>query len=172
MVVAVYLSAGLAGSLAGFLRREGLLQITFGVAFLATAIAVVGISLGSRPRGREVWVVVGVVAVCAVAVVRLGIGPAERTHLFEYGLLAILIGEALHERREGRGGLAAPVGAVVLATLVGWGDEAIQSLLPGRVYDLRDVGINAIAAAGATLAGLVLRAARARLAPGRPPGST
>ncbi len=29
---------------------------------------------------------------------------------------------------------------------LGWIDEGIQSLLPNRVYDMRDVGVNAIAA--------------------------
>jgi VanZ family protein len=54
------------------------------------------------------------------------------------------------------------VAAVLLAGAAGWVDEAIQALLPNRVYDLRDVAFNTLAAAAA-IAALALRdAARAR----------
>ena len=36
--------------------------------------------------------------------------------------------------------------AVLLTTIVGWLDEGIQAVLPNRVYDLRDVAFNALAA--------------------------
>ena len=36
--------------------------------------------------------------------------------------------------------------AVVLTGIVGWVDEAIQAVLPNRVYDLRDVAFNLVAA--------------------------
>ena len=44
----------------------------------------------------------------------------------------------------------------------GWLDEGIQWLLPGRVYDLRDVGFNALAAAMAVFGRLALAWARRR----------
>ncbi|NNE43630.1 MAG: VanZ family protein, partial [Gemmatimonadetes bacterium] len=34
---------------------------------------------------------------------------------------------------------------VALVAGLGWIDEGIQALLPGRVYDIRDVGFNALA---------------------------
>ena len=73
----------------------------------------------------------------------------ERIHLFEYGLLGWLCAWAL----EGSGRWPAwwPV-AMILVTLVGYGDECIQWLLPDRVYDLRDVFTNA----GAGLLGVIL----------------
>ena len=37
--------------------------------------------------------------------------------------------------------------AGVLNAAVGWGDELVQGVLPNRVYDLRDVLLNAIAGA-------------------------
>jgi VanZ family protein len=80
----------------------------------------------------------------------------ERTHLFEYGLVAILIHQALAERKRHGRQIAAPALCAVVATsLLGWLDEAIQWLMPNRAYDLRDVGLNALAggmAIGATLA--------------------
>lgn len=44
--------------------------------------------------------------------------------------------------------------------LLGWCDEGIQAILPGRVYDLRDVGINALAGFMAVTASLALARAR------------
>ena len=55
--------------------------------------------------------------------------------------------------------------ATLLVALAGWVDEGIQGLLPNRVYDLRDVGLNA--GAGALAAGFA--AIHRRLgAPGAP----
>jgi VanZ family protein len=52
---------------------------------------------------------------------------------------------------------------VLVTTVLGWLDEAFQWLVPDRVYDLRDVGFNA-------LAGLVAVAATSALRWARPPG--
>ena len=80
----------------------------------------------------------------------------ERTHLPEYGLVALLSWRALTPLVPGTAsGYAA---AAVLGTLIGYGDELIQGLLPNRVYDLRDVGMNAV---GAVLGIVVLAASRA-----------
>ncbi len=49
---------------------------------------------------------------------------------------------------------------VVVTALLGWIDEGIQSLLPNRAYDLRDVGFNALAGLMAIVASLLLALAR------------
>ena len=48
--------------------------------------------------------------------------------------------------------------AAALASVIGLGDELLQGVTPGRYYDLRDVGMNAL---GAMLGVLVLAAVRA-----------
>jgi VanZ family protein len=96
-----------------------------------------------------------------MVVVRMGIGPEERTHLFEYGIPAVLVYEALSERvRNGRRVPVPAVLTVVVTALLGWLDEGIQALLPNRVYDLRDVGVNALAGLMAIVASLLLARAR------------
>ena len=50
--------------------------------------------------------------------------------------------------------------------LLGWLDEGIQWLLPNRVYDIRDVGFNALAAVMAVGASLALSRARQWERPG------
>ncbi len=42
--------------------------------------------------------------------------------------------------------------AMLTTALCGWGDEGIQSLLPDRFYDVRDIAINAVAGILAVLA--------------------
>ena len=62
----------------------------------------------------------------------------------------------------GGGAWRAAAGAWLLTALAGWLDEGIQGLLPNRVYDLRDVGFNALAGALALASAAALEAARQR----------
>ena len=161
VVVAIYSTLGLAGTLAEELGERGLLEPSFVGGFLLVISAIVGSTLRRRPGGREVWVALGVAAVYAMVVVRMGISPAERTHLFEYGLVAVLVYRALEERAlNGRSVSAPAVLATAVTALLGWLDEGIQALLPNRVSDLRDVGVNALAGVLAISASLALARAR------------
>jgi len=165
VVAAIYSTLGLAGKLAGFLRDRGRLDLTFFVCFLIVVVAIAASGLLRRPGWREIWVIVGTVAVYATVVLRTGIGPEERTHLFEYGLVAVLIQQALLERRRRGGRVRAPALLAIAATAVlGWLDEGIQAVLPSRVYDIRDVGFNALAAIMSVTAGSALAWARGRVA--------
>jgi hypothetical protein len=85
-----------------------------------------------------------VLLAAAVGAMVLGLSiPEERVHFVEYGAVALLARFALAchlppSRQY--------VGAWILASIAGWLDEAIQGQLPDRVYDLRDVAVNAVAA--------------------------
>jgi hypothetical protein len=82
----------------------------------------------------------------------------ERTHLPEYGVAAVLAWRAVHPLVPGTvRGYAA---AAVLAALIGYVDELIQWVLPGRVYDIRDVAMNGLGAALGTIVLAALRAGR------------
>ncbi len=164
VVVAIYSTLGLAGTLAAVLRERNQLDTSFFLLFIVVLLAIAGSALKRRPGRREIWVALGVTAVYATAILRMGVSPEERTHLFEYGLVAVLIHQALTERR--RGGRRVPVPAVLavaLTVLLGWLDEGIQWVLPNRVYDIRDVGINAVAALMAVVASVALAWARRRV---------
>jgi VanZ family protein len=69
--------------------------------------------------------------------------PEERIHFLEYGVLALL---ARHALATHHGPVGQYAGAWIFATAAGWVDELIQYVLPSRVYDLRDVVINSLAA--------------------------
>ncbi len=88
----------------------------------------------------------GILIIYVTAWLRIG-SLEERTHLFEYGLVAALVHETLLERQaNGRSVPALPILALIISILFGWLDEGIQAILPNRVYDIRDVGFNAFAA--------------------------
>jgi VanZ family protein len=147
-----------------WLRTRNLLAksllVIFGAAALALALAV----LRARPGPRETLLLLAVAALYVFLLSRMEI-LQERLHILEYGLVGALARGALRERR-GRSALEADgpaaLGALLLAVAAGWLDEGIQAILPNRVYDLRDVGFNAGAAALAVGALELRRAVRRR----------
>ncbi len=146
VLIAIYSTLGLAGRLAEGLRNRALLDGTSFGLFILVLLATGAIALGRRASWQTLWVGLGVAAVYGMALIRIRI-PEERTHLFEYTLVAVLIHQALLERRRHGRQVPAPALLALVATItVGWIDEGIQAVLPSRVYDLRDVGFNTIAA--------------------------
>ena len=95
---------------------------------------------------------IGLICVYGWMLVNLGTSPAERLHLAEYGVLGFVTLRALRLD-------VAPVPALALAwgitTVLGAGDEAIQWLLPSRVFEWKDVGLNALSS-GLGLAAVAL----------------
>lgn len=166
VLVAIYSTVPLAGAWAAQLDGQDLLGAAFAVAFALVIIAIVWGGLRQPDGSREIWVGLGVISVFGMIAVRMGVSAAERSHLFEYGLLAVLVYEALLERRRARTGTldgpqAGPaLAAIVTIALLGWLDEGIQALVPGRVYDLRDVGVNALAGFMGVAARMAIRGTR------------
>ena len=94
----------------------------------------------------EIAVGIGILAVFLLTWLRLG-SWEERTHLFEYALVAALVHEALLERRDNGRRVPAPtLLALLISLLLGLLDEGIQYLLPNRVFDPVDVAFNSLAA--------------------------
>lgn len=115
-------------------------------ALLALLVVIPVFFIDKRLGRVEIAVGLGILAVYLLAWLRLG-SWEERTHLFEYALVAALVHEALLERRDNGRRVPAPaLLALVISILLGWLDEGIQSLLPNRVFDLIDVAFNSLAA--------------------------
>jgi len=160
IVVAIYSTLGLARTLAGILRDNGLLEASFLLGMLLVGAAVVVQGLKIRPNRVEIGVALGIAAVYLLVFTRMAT-PEERTHLIEYSVLAIFIYEALLERVRNSRQVPAPALLAFLATLlIGLLDECIQAFLPNRVFDIRDICFNALAALMAITASLVLTRAR------------
>lgn len=158
----IWSTLGPAQTLAAALRARGVLVTT---SIVLTSVALGGaiaIWARRRPGPLEVAAGIGVLAAYLMVLVRIE-APEERTHLFEYGIIAVLALQALRLRSRAGGRVAHPwPAALVLAMGLGWIDEAIQGWLPGRVYDLRDVLFNALAALMALTSVAVLGYARSR----------
>ncbi len=161
-VAAIGLSLGLGSTLAGELLDSGLVGAAFWLGLFLVGAAVVVQGLRRRPGGAEIGVALGVAGAYLLAFLRMTI-PSERSHLIEYSVLALFIHEALVERAENGRRVPAPaLLALAMTVLLGWLDEGVQALLPDRVYDLRDVGFNALAGLMAITAKLALSWARRR----------
>lgn len=163
-VAAIYATLGLAPALAAELRERGLTEGAFALGMLLVGAAIVANGLNARPRGIEIAVIVGIAAAYLLMFTRMAL-PEERTHLIEYGVVSLLIYEALSERARVGGrisGWALPALAASGAAALGLLDEGIQALLPNRVFDWRDVLFNALASAMAASASAALAWARRR----------
>jgi VanZ family protein len=84
-----------------------------------------------------------VMSVYVFGMVSLSI-PEERLHLLEYGFLGFLVHRALILDTGKR---QAYLAAFIITSLIGWGDEGIQYILPNRYYQFKDVSLNSASAA-------------------------
>ena len=163
VVAAIYSTLGLAGTLAETLREYELLDasvlVLFAMFLLGATILTLGIRV--RPGGAEIAVLLGLTFVYLLLFLRTTVGPAERTHLMEYGVLGVFVHEALAERvSQGRRVPVPAVVAVVLTAALGVVDEGIQWFLPNRVFDPVDMLFNFLAATTSVAAVVVLGWAR------------
>ncbi|MDH3652056.1 MAG: VanZ family protein [Saprospiraceae bacterium] len=112
---------------------------------IALAATVILHGLITRPGKAEITIWLGLSAVCIMLYARLGF--AERSHLFEYSVLAIFIHKALNERKlQGKKITNPGLLAFLIAFGIGVLDESIQLFLPGRVFDPLDMLVNGLAA--------------------------
>lgn len=148
VLLAIYATLAHAPAIAAMLRERVDLTAAMFMASLVTLVTISILFVRTRPGRAEIAVGVGIVIVYLMAWLRIGVAtPEERTHLFEYSLVAALVHEALLERRaNGRRVPAPAILALVISVLLGWLDEGIQSLLPNRVYDPVDILFNTLAA--------------------------
>ena len=148
VLIAIYATLAHVPAIAAILRERNELTGSMFVGLLVAMVVNTVLFIRKRPGRAEIAVWVGILMVYLTAWIRIGVAsPEERTHLFEYSLVAALVHEALLERRENGRRVPAPaLLALVISIALGWIDEGIQSLLPNRVYDNIDVLFNALAA--------------------------
>ena len=90
--------------------------------------------------------IIGLAFLIILAIFKIIPLPIERIHFIEYGLLGWLVWWTIGERKWG---FIMALGYIVAISIL---DEIIQGMLPNRVYDIRDIWMNAV---GGSL-GLVL----------------
>ena len=157
VLIAIFSTIGLARSLADILGDKGFGVLPFILGLCLVLLTIITNGLRVRPGGREIAVSLGIAAVYLLVVVRMAI-PTERSHLVEYGVLAVFILAALRERTEqGRPVVYPPLVAVIAASAFGVMDEIFQILLPQRVFDWEDVLFNTLASVMAVASSELLR---------------
>lgn len=159
VIAAIYSTLGLASMLVGELLERGLFDGTFVIAFLLMWLAILTQGLNLRPGRLEIGVGLGIAAVYLMVFARLGI--PERSHLFEYSIVAVFIHEALTERaNQGRRVPLPALIAVFATSLIGVLDECIQAVLPSRLFAWEDMLFNVLASFMGTVANAILGWAR------------
>lgn len=162
VVVAIYSTLGLARTLVDTLGSDFLSVWLFLLGCILVLATVITQGLKVRPSGMEIAIALGVAAAYLLIVVRMAV-PTERSHLVEYGVVAVFVYEALLERTsQGRRVPVPGLLAIAIASVIGVIDEGIQWLLPSRVMDPVDMLFNALAAVMAVVASGALRWARQR----------
>lgn len=147
----------------GRIATEALRERGWLTASITMVIATVGVALGARvARAGAGWRTGTITALAAIAygwVIAQVPYLSERLHVVEYGLVALGIERALDARWGGRA-LARVAIAITGTAVIGWIDELLQSLVPGRVDDPADVALDAGSGALAVLTAAMIRGAR------------
>lgn len=139
-------SIWLSAEFAGLLGDQRMLEHTMFWAFIVTLGVTAALGLRRKPGKAEIAGFLGVVAVFVIVYARMGVA-IERSHLIEYGVLSLLIHEALKERKRNGMKMKSPaLWAIGLTVAIGALDEVIQLFVPDRYFDWFDIGFDLFAA--------------------------
>ena len=168
VLLAIFSTLGLATKWAGMIQDRGLEVSAFVLGMALVFITVVTQGLKARPSGLELCVGLGIFTAYFMIFVRMVI-PTERSHLIEYGIVAVFVYEALLERAsQGRRVFLPAVLAILITTLIGAVDECVQGVLPSRTMDPQDILFNFLAALMSISTSLAMRGTRWLLSRLRP----
>ena len=145
VILAIILSLFAGRPLARFFGDQNIQAAIFAFGMLLTAIAMCLHAIKVKPGRIELAVLFGIAAVYIMLILRLGV--PERSHLFEYSVLAICIHKALMERSKHIKTSNPAILALAITIVIGALDECIQILLPARVFDPVDIVFNSFVAA-------------------------
>jgi VanZ family protein len=145
---AIYATLFLGGQLIDFMVEHRIIEQSTFYLFLVLILAFIVSGWKSSSKRLDYWIYAGVISVYGMALLRMDITTSERSHMFEYGLLSILIYEALIERKLNGINIKIPVLTSILGTgTIGLLDECIQYFISYRVFDIVDIGFNYLASA-------------------------
>lgn len=141
VVIAIILTLFIGRPLAKLLGPQDLRAIFFLIGMLFVGAMILVHALKGERSGLELTLVLGIIAVYIMFFLRLGL--AERSHLIEYSVLAILIHMALLERQfQGKAIWSPALLAIGIAFSIGVLDECSQLIIPDRVFDPVDIFFN------------------------------
>ncbi len=146
-ILAIFLVVPLARTIQRFVAGLGG-RALFGYGVLAATAAVffviiyiLAFRLRVRSPSNYAWLA-AVAALYIYFTLRLWRAPEEAVHFLEYGLLGFFLFRALSHSISDKSIYAT---AFLIGSIVGILDEIIQWAMPGRYFDFRDIGLNALA---------------------------
>jgi hypothetical protein len=148
-VVSIYATLGIAPAMIDGLNAliGGRIGLVFYAVYFAIAAAFLLYAIFVRKeRSALRYLVLALALVGFFALVRYARFSSEKTHMAEYGLLGILLYNALKIDLD-RFDTRLYACALVICAAVGAVDEAIQAILPNRYFDWRDIFMNAASGA-------------------------
>ncbi|NNK87287.1 MAG: VanZ family protein [Flavobacteriaceae bacterium] len=161
VVLAIVVSLFINRELISFFEDQNIQAIIFVLVMVLIGIALMINAIRTKPTIPEIALWLGIAAVYIMLFLRLGL--AERSHLMEYSILAMLVHRALIERRNNGRRITNPAFvAFGISFGIGLLDECIQLFLPHRVFDWYDIVFNGIVVAGALLLLVVFQWIRKR----------
>lgn len=132
----------------------------FGMILVTLATLIHAFQQNSQKLSLILWL--SILTICSMFLLRLGL--AERSHLIEYSILAILIHEALLEKQKKEDSRwRTPLIAIGLTSTLGVIDESLQLLVPHRFFDINDVFFNSFAAIFAVSARLIVDSVKRKI---------
>lgn len=143
VLLAIFSTLFVGRPLAELFGNQDVQAVIFLLGMLLVAAAILIHALKSKPDKFELAVWVGITAVYIMFILRLGL--AERSHLIEYSVLAILIHKALKERLNSEAIMKPALLALIITFLLGVFDECLQLFIPDRHFDPTDIVFNGIA---------------------------
>lgn len=162
VVLGIYASLGVVRPLADALTDRGIFDDCFILSFFLIGFSLLLYGIKSKKTKWDIGIWVGIIASYIMVFARIS-NPVERTHIMEFGVVAILILEALRERKSnGKTVFNPPIIAFIATCLIGIVDECLQWFIPNRVFDVEDMLFNATAAFMAVASSVILRFARQR----------
>lgn len=165
VIVGIFIAVVFGRVLLDVVQDSVLISNGFWLSLWLIGFAILMQGVKSRPGRHEVGVWLGIIAVYLLTALRMAI-PEERSHLIEYSILALVIYEALAERKsQGRHVPYPALLAIGMSLGVGVIDETVQWFLPGRVFDWFDILFDGLASVMAVSGRVALQWARQRIKP-------
>jgi len=145
-VLSIFLIVPVARTIRNFIEANWNVSL-FGYSVLFVVIGVflfciylLWFRLKIRTFSNYLWLA-AVVFIYIYFTIKLWNKPEEAIHFLEYGLLGFLLYQALRHHIHDKGIYFI---AFLIGALVGIFDESLQWMIPRRVWDFRDLGINAL----------------------------
>ena len=148
--------------LAAMVSDQNVAAVFFLLGMLLVGLTIAFHAFKTKPGKIEIVVWIGLSAVILMFLLRLGL--AERSHVIEYSVLAILIHLAFQERSNNDETFKHPaIKAILLAFTLGVIDECLQIFMPSRHFDPTDIFFNGMAVVAAIGTKIFLRWLRNQL---------